>query len=67
MTTTDNAPSVTSAPNTEARNSAGPILTAFDAIAAAGGDAKEIAGKQFQLMMEQISSQCASVFQGTAR
>jgi cytochrome P450 len=62
MTTTDNAPSVTSAPNTEARNSAGPILTAFDAIAAAGGDAKEIAGKQFQLMMEQIRANALPFF-----
>jgi cytochrome P450 len=54
MTTTENSPHVTSAENTGARNSAGPILAAFDAIAATGGDLKEIASKQFQFIMEQI-------------
>ena len=47
MTTTDNSPDVASGQNTG--NSAGPILEAFDAIAAKGGDPKDIAGGQFQL------------------
>lgn len=54
MTITDNSPALTSAPDPGAPNSAGPILAAFDQIAAAGGDPKAIAGKQFQFMMEQI-------------
>src|SRR5262249_44919199 len=54
MTTTDDSPDVTRAHNTAARNSASPILDAFDTIAAKGGDPKEIAGKQFQFIMEQI-------------
>jgi hypothetical protein len=54
-------------PNTEARNSAGPILTAFDAIAAAGSDPKEIAGKQFQFMMEQIRGNALLRFWRAAR
>ena len=32
----------------------GPLLTAFDAIAAKGGDPQVIAGQQFQYIMEQI-------------
>jgi cytochrome P450 len=53
MTTTENSPNV-AANNAGAPNPAGPILAAFDAIAAAGGDAREIGSKQFQFIMEQI-------------
>ena len=62
MPTTDNSPDVTSAPNASAQNSAGPILAAFDAIAAAGGDPKQIAGKQLQFIMEQIRSDALPFF-----
>src|SRR5271166_1746856 len=62
MTTTDNSPHVTSAQNTVARNSTGPILDAFDAIAALGGDPKEIAGKQFQFIMQQIEGNALPFF-----
>jgi hypothetical protein len=62
MTTTDNSPDVTGAHNTGAPNSAGPILDAFDAIAAKGGDPKEIAGKQFQFIMEQIRGNALPFF-----
>ena len=62
MTTTDNSPNVTDAHNTGARNSAGPILNAFDAIAAKGGDPKEIASKQFQFIMEQIRGDALPFF-----
>ena len=54
MTTTDNSPDVTSTHSAGSASSAGPILAAFDAIAAEGGDPKETAGKQFQFIMEQI-------------
>jgi len=54
MMTTDNSSNVTDVHNTGARNSAGPILDAFDSIAAKGGDPQETAGKQFQFIMEQI-------------
>jgi cytochrome P450 len=54
MTTTDNSRDVTGAHKTGGPNSGGPILDAFDAIAAKGGDPKEIAGRQFQFIMEQI-------------
>ena len=60
MTTADNSPNIPSVPTTG--NSRGPILTAFDAIAAAGGDPKEIAGKQFQFMMEQIRGNALPFF-----
>jgi hypothetical protein len=62
MTTTDNSPDVTGAHNTGARNSASPILDAYDAIAAEGGDPKEIAGKQFQFIMEQIRGNALPFF-----
>jgi cytochrome P450 len=62
MTTTDNSPNVTDTHNTGARNSAGPILNAFDAIAAKGGDPKEIASKQFQFIMEQIRGDALPFF-----
>ena len=62
MTTTDNSPDVTRAPNTGAPNSAHPILDAFDAIAAQGGDPKEIATKQFQFIMEQIRGNALPFF-----
>ena len=62
MTTTDNSPDVTAARNTAARNSASPILDAFDTIAAKGGDPKEIAGKQFAFIMEQIRGNALPFF-----
>jgi cytochrome P450 len=62
MTTPDNSPNVTSAPDPEARNLACPILTAFDAIAAAGGDPKQVAGRQFQFIMEQIRGNALPFF-----
>jgi cytochrome P450 len=63
MTKTDNEPNVISAPNTdEARNSACPILTAFDAIAAAGGDPKQVAGRQFEFVMKQIRGNALAFF-----
>jgi cytochrome P450 len=63
MTTTDNSPNVTSADNASAQNSAGPILAAFDAIAAAGGDPGQIAGKQLQFIMEQIRGNALPFFE----
>jgi cytochrome P450 len=62
MTTTDNSPDVTGAHNKGARNSASPILDAFDAIAAKGGDPKDIAGKQFQFIMDQIRGNALPFF-----
>jgi len=62
MTTADNSRDVTGAHATGAQNSAGPILAAFDAIAAQGGDAKEIAGKQFHFIMEQIRGNALAFF-----
>ena len=59
MTTTDNSSDVT---NTGTQKSAGPILDAFDAIAAKGGDPKEIAGNQFQFIMEQIRDNALPFF-----
>ena len=62
MTTTHDSPDVTGARNTAARNSASPILDAFDTIAAKGGDPKEIAGKQFAFIMEQIRGNALPFF-----
>ena len=62
MTTTDSSLDVTGAHNTGARTSAGPILDAFDTIAAIGGDPKEIAGKQFQFIMQQIRGNALPFF-----
>src|SRR5262249_22685024 len=62
MTTADNSPDVAGAHKTGTLNSAGPILNAFDAIAAKGGDPKETAGKQFQFIMEQIRSNALPFF-----
>jgi cytochrome P450 len=61
MTTTDNLPDVT-ATSTAGAPKVGPILAAFDAIAAAGGDPKAIAGKQFQYVMEQIRGNALPFF-----
>lgn len=44
------------------QSSASPILDAFDAIAAQGGDPKIVAGKQFQFIMEQIRSNALPFF-----
>src|SRR5271166_3408490 len=62
MTTIDNSPDATRA-NAGARSSGGSILDAFDAIAAKGGAPKEIAGKQFQFIMEQIEGNALPFFQ----
>jgi cytochrome P450 len=62
MTTTDSSPDVTSAPNAGADNSATPILDAYDAIAAKGGDPKDIANKQFQFIMDQIRGNALPFF-----
>src|SRR5262249_40419301 len=62
MTTTSNSPDGTAADGGGARNSPGPILAAFDAIAAAGGDPKEIAGKQLRFIMEQIRGDALPFF-----
>lgn len=63
MTTADNSPDVTGANSPGAPNSTGPILGAFDAIAAAGGDPKDIAGKQFQFIMQQMRGNPLPFFQ----
>ena len=55
-------PDVADAHNTGARNSTSPILDAFDAIAAKGGDPKQIAGLQFQFLMEQIRDNALPFF-----
>ena len=62
MTTTDNSPRATGAQNLGALNLPTPILNAFDAIAAAGGDPKEIAGKQLQFIMDQIRGNALPFF-----
>ncbi len=62
MTTADNSPDASGAHDTGAVNSAGPILQAFDAIAAKAGAPKEIAGKQFQFIMEQIRGNALPFF-----
>ena len=63
MTTTGNSVNVTGAHNAGARTSAVPILDAFDAIAAMGDDPKEVVGKQFQFIMEQIRGNALPFFQ----
>ena len=55
-------PDVADAHNIGARNSTSPILDAFDAIAAKGGDPKQIAGLQFQFLMEQIRGNALPFF-----
>ena len=60
MPTTDNSPDVASAQNKG--NSAGPIMEAFDAIAAKGGDPKDIAGGQFQFIMDQMRGNALPFF-----
>jgi cytochrome P450 len=58
MSTTKSTPDTT-APS----GAAGPILTAFDAIAAQGGDPQAIAGQQFKYIMDQIRSNALPFFQ----
>jgi cytochrome P450 len=58
MSTTKSAP-----PTTATSSVAGPLLTAFDAIAAKGGDPKAIAGQQFKYIMDQIRSNAPPFFQ----
>ena len=58
MSTTNSAPATTGTPNP-----AGPLLTAFDAIAAKGGDPKAIAGQQFGYIMDQIRNNALPFFQ----
>lgn len=62
MTTADNSLHATGAQNTGASNPTGPILGAFDAIAATGGDPREIAGKQLQFILEQIRGNALPFF-----
>jgi len=47
MTTVETTPDAKGANDAGARNPAGPILQAFDAIATKGGDPKAIASEQF--------------------
>jgi cytochrome P450 len=61
MTPADNS-QVTSAYNIGAPSSATPILDAFDAIAAKGGDPKAIAVAQFQFIMGQIEGNALPFF-----
>ena len=63
METLNNSVEAAGAQNTDSANSAGPILSAFDAIAAQGGDPKEIAVKQFQFIIGQIEGDALSFFQ----
>jgi cytochrome P450 len=58
MSTTKSAPATTTAPS-----AAGPLLTAFDAIAAQGGDPKVIASQQFAYIMDQIRGNALPFFQ----
>lgn len=59
MATTDNSPN----PSTlNSGNPIGPILGAFDAIAAKGGDPKAIAGAQLQFIMGQIQGNALPFF-----
>jgi cytochrome P450 len=58
MSTTNRAPA-----STATRGLAGPLLTAFDAIAAMGGDPKAIAGQQFEYIMDQIRGNALPFFQ----
>jgi cytochrome P450 len=62
MATIDNSPDATATQNTGAQNSAAPILEAFDAIGVNGGDPKDIAGKQFQFIMDQIRGNALPFF-----
>ncbi len=58
MSTTNSAPASTATPG-----AAGPLLTAFDAIAAKGGDPTAIAAQEFGFIMEQIRSNALPFFQ----
>ena len=58
MSTTNRTPAATAT-----RGVAGPLLTAFDAIAAKGGDPKAIAGQQFAYIMDQIRGNALPFFQ----
>ena len=62
MTMTDTTTAAAGAQNTGAGNSAGPILAAYDAIAAGGGDPKQIAAKQFQFIMDQVRGNALAFF-----
>jgi cytochrome P450 len=57
MSTTKTEPASTAA------RAIGPLLTAFDAIAAKGGDPKAIAGQQFAYIMNQIRGNALPFFQ----
>ena len=54
MTTNDNQPDTTGALETKAGSEVASTLSAFDAIAAKGGDPKDVAAAQFQFIMNQI-------------
>jgi cytochrome P450 len=63
MTTTDTSPNATGAHSVGEPNSGYPILDAFDAITAQGGDPKAIADKQLQFIMEQIRGDALPFFE----
>jgi cytochrome P450 len=52
----------TSGPASDPSSSPTPILEAFDAIARQGGDPKEIAGRQFQFILDQIRANGLAFF-----
>jgi cytochrome P450 len=63
MMTTDSSPDAAGASKTDPKNSTGPILSAFDGIAAKGGDPNAIAAQQFQFIMQQIEGDTLPFFQ----
>lgn len=62
MTMTNTTTATAGAQSTSAGNSAGPILSAYDTIAAAGGDPKLVAAQQFQFIMDQIRGNALAFF-----
>jgi cytochrome P450 len=54
---------VAGAGDTSQPSSATPILDAFDTIAKPGGDPREIAGKQFQFILDQLRGNALAFFQ----
>ncbi len=58
MSTTNSAPA-----STATNGVAGPLLTAFDAITAKGGDPRAIAGQQFEYIINQIRGNALPFFQ----
>jgi cytochrome P450 len=62
MTTPDTSPDATVTHSTGAQAQASSILDAYDAIAAKGGDPKQIAAAQFQFIMDQIRGNALPFF-----